>query len=412
MDVVTLALSKNFTKQQVQALKEEIDARSDVVDIVNTYQDLVDYSKPITADDVVKVLHDQAHTDEQDKVLVPEGATGYYRYTGNTSDRWAYIGSVDGYYTKSEVYNKSEVDEKINALDYEATGLAVNKTITSLTEVDGKIAATAEDISIASNQVNDKVESIDSSAAIPTSAAVKTYVDTAIDQLDLQVPITNTAGKTIASVTESNGIIGATFQDIQINESQVNNLVSDLESKLDDTQLKTKWSEQLSDSNIPSEKLVKSEVDTTLVTAKGYTDSEINKLDASVTGSADKTIASITETDGVVSATFQDISIASSQVNDKVDTITESSAIPTSSAVKTYVDNGLAAKQNTIDANHKLSVSYVDGINSLDLSSNTTISGLQSRIAALENLLATTTFASMTDIEEIASSGSEEPAGE
>ena len=37
MDVVTLALSKNFTKQQVQALKEEIDARSDVVDVVACY---------------------------------------------------------------------------------------------------------------------------------------------------------------------------------------------------------------------------------------------------------------------------------------------------------------------------------------------------------------------------------------
>ena len=51
---------------------------------------------------------------------------------------------------------------------------------------------------------------------------------------------------------------------------------------------------------------------------KGYVDGKISALDASISGSAGsgKTLTAFSETDGVVSATFGDISITKSQVSD------------------------------------------------------------------------------------------------
>lgn len=56
-------------------------------------------------------------------------------------------------------------------------------------------------------------------------------VKAAIETLDIN-QISNTAGKTVETITEQDGIVGATFQDIQITESQVTNLTTDLDSKM------------------------------------------------------------------------------------------------------------------------------------------------------------------------------------
>ena len=56
-------------------------------------------------------------------------------------------------------------------------------------------------------------------------------VKDALETLDITT-INNTAGKTVATITESDGIVGATFQDIAIAESQVTNLTTDLEAKM------------------------------------------------------------------------------------------------------------------------------------------------------------------------------------
>lgn len=56
-------------------------------------------------------------------------------------------------------------------------------------------------------------------------------VKAAIGTLDITT-IENTAGKTVATITESDGIVGATFQDIAITESQVTNLTTDLAAKM------------------------------------------------------------------------------------------------------------------------------------------------------------------------------------
>lgn len=55
-------------------------------------------------------------------------------------------------------------------------------------------------------------------------------VKAAIETLDIPT-INNTAGKTVETITEQDGKVGATFQDIQIGESQVTNLTNDLAAK-------------------------------------------------------------------------------------------------------------------------------------------------------------------------------------
>lgn len=55
-------------------------------------------------------------------------------------------------------------------------------------------------------------------------------VKAAIETLDIPT-INNTAGKTVETITEQDGKVGATFQDIQIGEAQVTNLTNDLAAK-------------------------------------------------------------------------------------------------------------------------------------------------------------------------------------
>lgn len=75
-------------------LQEQIDtiaAGSDVVDVVGTYQELMQYdTSHLTINDVIKVLDDETEND----------ATTYYRWT---NDGWLFIGQEGPYYTKSQV---------------------------------------------------------------------------------------------------------------------------------------------------------------------------------------------------------------------------------------------------------------------------------------------------------------------
>ena len=82
-------------KNADNGLQGQIDAitsSSDVVDIVGTYAELLQYPTAGLGDkDVIKVLQDETHND----------AMSYYRWNKNSST-WSYIGSEGPYYTKSE----------------------------------------------------------------------------------------------------------------------------------------------------------------------------------------------------------------------------------------------------------------------------------------------------------------------
>jgi hypothetical protein len=93
--------------------------------------------------------------------------------------------------------------------------------------------------------------------------------------------------------------------------------------------------------------------------------SAIESLDITqITNTAGKTVATINETDGKVSATFQDISILSSQISDKgtancVATLDANGHIP-SSQLPSYVDDVVEGTLSTFPATGETGKIYVD----------------------------------------------------
>lgn len=92
-----VGLERTARENADNSLQNQIDAitvSSDVVDVVSTYQDLVDYdTQHIKANDIIKVMQDSTH----------DNAISYYRWViVNHVGSWVYVGSEGPYYTKSE----------------------------------------------------------------------------------------------------------------------------------------------------------------------------------------------------------------------------------------------------------------------------------------------------------------------
>lgn len=159
---------------------------------------------------------------------------------------------------------------------------------------------------------------------------------TLLSDMDLNITqITNTAGKTLATIDEASGKISATFQDISILSSQVSDKSDAINSN-----------------------------GSTLATSKAVKDA-IESLDITqITNTAGKTVATIDEADGKVSATFQDISILSSQISDKgtagcVATLDANGHVP-SSQLPSYVDDVIEGTLSTFPSTGETGKIYVD----------------------------------------------------
>lgn len=86
------ATEREQADSELQAQIDAISSRSDVVDVVASYAELVAYDTSTLADnDVIKVLADETHED----------AIAYYRWS-TTTEAWSFIGSQGPYYTISE----------------------------------------------------------------------------------------------------------------------------------------------------------------------------------------------------------------------------------------------------------------------------------------------------------------------
>lgn len=72
---------------------------------------------------------------------------------------------------------------------------------------------------------------VDALTAGEGSGSIADQIASAIENLDGNITGTPGAGKTFTAFVESDGVITATFEDIQITESQVTNLTTDLNSK-------------------------------------------------------------------------------------------------------------------------------------------------------------------------------------
>lgn len=161
------------------------------------------------------------------------------------------------------------------------SGLGTTKTITSLTQnANGEISASASDIRSASTsqtgivQLNDATDSTSTSEAATANAVKKAYdhADSLVASLDAEE--TSTDGTNVqVKVTEEDGVVTA-----------VNITTDNTENKNNKV---TSWSGTPTDTNYPSEKLVKDSLDA--IGSQSSTDAEViaaslNELNARVSG--------------------------------------------------------------------------------------------------------------------------------
>lgn len=86
--------------EYVNKVVEDLTLRSDVVDIVGTYQELQSYdTSTLTANDVIKVLQDDTH----------DNASTYYKWNGTSFD---FVGEEGPYYTQTQADVK--LDKKLD----------------------------------------------------------------------------------------------------------------------------------------------------------------------------------------------------------------------------------------------------------------------------------------------------------
>jgi hypothetical protein len=141
-----------------------------------------------------------------------------------------------------------------------------------------------------------------------TSSNTVAAINSAIEGLD-SGPFNGTSAKTITKVQEVNGkLTTVEFSPIFIEQSQVNGLPTIASDVATNTSNITKLTTGLS-ATVVSSYATKSQV-------SAHVNTEIQKLDVSnISGfGAGKTLKTLTETDGKIAATFQDIEIAQSKV--------------------------------------------------------------------------------------------------
>lgn len=177
-------------------LQEQIDtiaASSDVVDIVGTYRELMQYdTSHLTINDVIKVLDDETEND----------ATTYYRWT---NDGWLFIGQEGPYYTKSQVNEllASKLDD--DALDDYYDKTETDALLTGKADVsdlaakqDKLIAGTNITIDQATNTISATVPSLDNYYTKQETYS-QTEVDNLISGVEADIPtatsqLTNDSG--------------------------------------------------------------------------------------------------------------------------------------------------------------------------------------------------------------------------
>lgn len=254
-----------------------------------------------------------------------------------------------GELTGADTHKDSQITLKsVEDLNLDETG-GEGSYIRIINQEKGKIFATAESFDV------EIPESNASAINAPTTEAVKTYVDSSIDALDMTIS-GMAANKTLKTLTETNGKIAAEFEDISITSSQINDKTNSYNGT--------------------------SEV---VVTGKALKEA-LDTLDVAEVGSDGSYLKIISETGGKISA-----SAAAFDTN-----ISSNSAVtaPTTNAVKTYVDNHASNTEGhanaTATANGFMSATDKSNLDTLVASfnnddANTTIDSIKEVLKAFEN---------------------------
>lgn len=158
----------NNLQDQIEAIK----AASDVVDIVGTYQELMNYdTSTLGANDIIRVLVDETH----------DGATSYYRWTGS---EWEFIGSLGPFYTQNELDQMFEDEADAR----ETADSALSSSIDSLSSsLSSETTAREQADTALQNAIDDEASARQSadaglSADIVAEANARSTADAEIEQ--------------------------------------------------------------------------------------------------------------------------------------------------------------------------------------------------------------------------------------
>ena len=248
------------------------------------------------------------------------------------------------------------------------TGSAgAGKTLTSFSATKGKLDLTFGNISITKSQISDfptlatvatsgSYNDLSNKPTIPT--ITDTYsgtssdgmsgkaVKSAIDALDASITGSAGSGKTLTAFSQTNGIVTATFGDISITKSQVSDFPT-----LATVATSGSYNDLSNKPTIPTVTDTYSSTSSNAMSGKAVK-SAIDALDGSITGStaASKTLTAFSQTDGIVTATFGDISITKSQISD-FPTITDENVKQTKTTSATNANYAVLFGNSSITAN-------------------------------------------------------------
>lgn len=210
--VTETSLNEEITNREnadtnLQNQIDAITASSDVVDIVGTYQELLNYDTQHLGDnDIIKVLNDSTHNN----------AVSYFRWK-KSSSTWQYVGSEGPYYTRGET--DSLLNGKVSK--EEGKGLSENDFTDDLKSKLEGIESNAEVNKIETIKVNNVTQTI-------TNKTVNITVPTKTSDIN------NDSGFITKSVNDLDNYTNNTT--LQSTYQTKSNLVTSVSSSSTDTQ--------------------------------------------------------------------------------------------------------------------------------------------------------------------------------
>lgn len=188
---------------------DTINAGSDVIDVVGTHEQLMEYSGWTTKNDVIKVLNDSDYDDEQT----------YYRWMGEdtlnpstSADLWDFIGGVSPYYSKQDINeysaaNKSYVDQKFTSTSawvnskFTDTSAWVNQRFVDTSGyIDNRFDTTSAYIDTVSGYLQSEITSTSSTLA-ESAASLKGSIQYVSGQLVYSADLLDQKIKSKSSIT-------------------------------------------------------------------------------------------------------------------------------------------------------------------------------------------------------------------
>lgn len=215
-------IKRKVSATDVEILHPETDAELVIYD--NSTSELDAKTVQGAIDEVAAAIAEAGKVDDV-KIQVDSGTPASI-----VSNKIATIPVTSSYSGTSEtIVNGKAIKAAIDGLDVSEFNLAQTNTATNVVTLHG-IKETDGKIGIGTTAGNN--------VTFYNTQGTNVAIDAKIATLD--VPASGTgaitgfgAGKTLASLTETDGKIAATFQDISITESQVTNLTTDLANKVD-----------------------------------------------------------------------------------------------------------------------------------------------------------------------------------